>query len=114
MRGMKPLMTAGRATLFIVFLACSSALSQDTPALKLTKVIPLPNVAGRIDHMDIDSNTGRVFVAALGNNTVEVVGLGRILYHTRRWNHPRSQQYRSIYFRYNKERSIQHLIHQFS
>lgn len=88
-------MTAGRATLFIVFLACSSALSQDTPALKLTKVIPLPNVAGRIDHMDIDSNTGRVFVAALGNNTVEVVGLreGRVLRTLKGFHEPQGVLY---------------------
>lgn len=43
--------------------------------LKLTQTIPLPGVEGRIDHMSVDASGGRLFVAALGNNTVEVVDL---------------------------------------
>jgi len=43
--------------------------------LRLTKTIPLPNVEGRIDHMDVDAKGQRLFIAALGNNTVEVVDL---------------------------------------
>src|SRR2546425_7518659 len=39
--------------------------------LKLVKTIPLPDVKGRIDHLAIDSKGKRLFVAALGNNTVE-------------------------------------------
>ncbi len=41
----------------------------------LTATIPLQGVKGRIDHMAIDVKTERIFVAALGNNTVEVVSL---------------------------------------
>ena len=41
--------------------------------LRLVKTIPLPNVAGRIDHLSFDLESQRLFVAALGNNTVEVV-----------------------------------------
>jgi DNA-binding beta-propeller fold protein YncE len=44
-------------------------------ALKLEKSIPLEGVKGRIDHMAIDVKGQRLFVAALGNNTVEVVDL---------------------------------------
>ncbi len=33
----------------------------------------MPNVQGRIDHMAIDVAGQRLFVAALGNNTLEVV-----------------------------------------
>ena len=44
-------------------------------ALKLQRVIPLPDVRGRIDHMALDAGGRRLFVAALGNNTVEVVDL---------------------------------------
>jgi hypothetical protein len=41
--------------------------------LVLVSTIELPNVDGRIDHLACDVATGRIFVAALGNNTVEVV-----------------------------------------
>src|ERR687886_213619 len=46
-----------------------------TSALRQVQSIELPNVEGRIDHMAIDSQGGRLFVAALGNNTVEVIDL---------------------------------------
>jgi ABC-type nitrate/sulfonate/bicarbonate transport system substrate-binding protein len=45
----------------------------DAPVLRAAGVIPLPNVAGRIDHLAFDPGTQRLFVAALGNDTVEVV-----------------------------------------
>lgn len=35
--------------------------------------IPLPGVEGRFDHAAVDPKTHRVFFAALGNNTLEVV-----------------------------------------
>lgn len=43
----------------------------------LTQVdtIDLPGVEGRIDHLAYDATTQRLFVAALGNNTVEVLDL---------------------------------------
>jgi DNA-binding beta-propeller fold protein YncE len=37
--------------------------------------IALPRVEGRIDHLAFDGSTQRLFVAALGNNTVEVLDL---------------------------------------
>jgi DNA-binding beta-propeller fold protein YncE len=43
--------------------------------LKLVRTIPLPGVEGRIDHLGVDLVGHRLFVAALGNNTVEVVDL---------------------------------------
>jgi len=43
--------------------------------LRLESTIPLPNVNGRIDHLSIDVAGKRLFVSALGNNTVEVVDL---------------------------------------
>ncbi|MGH9552623.1 MAG: hypothetical protein ACRD3W_24805, partial [Terriglobales bacterium] len=45
------------------------------PELRLDAKIPLGNVSGRIDHMAIDLNRQRLFVAELGNNTVGVVDL---------------------------------------
>jgi DNA-binding beta-propeller fold protein YncE len=41
-------------------------------SLKLTTLIPLENVHGRIDHFGFDRNN-RLFVSALGNNTAEIV-----------------------------------------
>ena len=45
--------------------------------LKLVKTIPLGNIQGRIDHMGVDVAGKRIFVAALGQNAVEVVDLAR-------------------------------------
>src|SRR6266542_4026443 len=59
-------------------LLCLSALEvhgAEATSLKLLKTIPLPNVKGRIDHLAIDTKGKRLFVAALGNNTVEVLDL---------------------------------------
>ena len=46
--------------------------SQQGP-LAMVRAIQLPRVEGRIDHLALDSTGERLFVAALGNNTVEVV-----------------------------------------
>lgn len=43
--------------------------------LKLVQTIPLPNVSGRIDHMDVDIKGQRLFAAELGNNSVDVLDL---------------------------------------
>jgi len=43
--------------------------------LQLRQTIPLPGVEGRIDHFDLDAAGERLFVCALGNNTVEVLDL---------------------------------------
>jgi YVTN family beta-propeller protein len=55
---------------------CLATLSASrAEPLKLAQTIPLPGVKGRFDHFSIDSNGKRLFVAALGNNTVEVIDL---------------------------------------
>jgi DNA-binding beta-propeller fold protein YncE len=41
--------------------------------LTLVRAIGLPRVEGRIDHLALDPTGEKLFVAALGNNTVEVV-----------------------------------------
>jgi len=51
--------------------------SQSNLPLKLVQTIPLPKVEGRIDHMSVDVKGQRLFVAALGNNTLEVVDLAQ-------------------------------------
>lgn len=55
-------------------LGCAISLAQ-TPALRLEREIPLPGVEGRIDHLSADLEGQRVFIAALGNGTVEVIDL---------------------------------------
>src|SRR5690349_19312505 len=52
-----------------------SALAAAAPPLKMEKSISLGNVKGRIDHLSADTKGQRLFVAALGNNSVEVVDL---------------------------------------
>jgi YVTN family beta-propeller protein len=42
-------------------------------SLELVATIPMPNVKGRIDHFAVDLKGHRLFVAALGNDTVEVI-----------------------------------------
>ncbi len=59
----------------LLALACVSARAQEAMPLTLEKTIPLEKVGGRIDHMGVDAAGQRLFVAALGNNTVEVVDL---------------------------------------
>src|SRR6476620_8660032 len=44
-------------------------------SLRLIQTIPLPGVEGRIDHLAVDLKGQRLFIAALGNNTVEIVDL---------------------------------------
>ncbi|MGH9394930.1 MAG: hypothetical protein ACRD1E_12220 [Terriglobales bacterium] len=51
------------------------AMAQHTAALQQIATIPLPNVHGRIDHFGIDLQGQRLFMSALGNNTVEVLNL---------------------------------------
>lgn len=61
-------------TLLCVTLFCAAAAPAAEPApLTLAKTIPLPGVEGRFDHAAYDAKTHRLFFAALGNNTLEVV-----------------------------------------
>ena len=43
--------------------------------LRAAGVIPMPAVEGRIDHLAVDVKGQRLFVAALGNNTLEVIDI---------------------------------------
>lgn len=74
--------------LLIFFLGINSLVSCKSQSifgekyLKLDKAISLPNVEGRIDHMDINLQQKVLYVAALGNNTLEVVDLtaGKVIH----------------------------------
>ena len=56
------------------FAVPTSAQEKQQP-LRLTQTIPLPGVKGRLDHMGVDLEKRRLFVAAVTNNTLEVVDL---------------------------------------
>lgn len=56
----------------IALAAGLAARAQDRAPLRLTATVRLPDVRGRIDHLDVDVSGKRLFMSALGNNTVEV------------------------------------------
>lgn len=52
-----------------------SDAARDAIAFRLIQTIPLAGVEGRIDHFALDRASQRLFVCALGNNSVEVLDL---------------------------------------
>ena len=64
-----------RAALLLAWAALAHA--QSNSPLQLKKTFSMPDVQGRIDHMFFDTQSGRLFVAALGNNTVEVIDVSQ-------------------------------------
>jgi hypothetical protein len=60
--------------IFAGFAVPAAAQEQQQP-LRLTQTVPLPGVKGRLDHMGVDLEKKRLFVAAVTNNTLEVVDL---------------------------------------
>src|SRR5258708_19460377 len=61
------------AATFALFIAFQAGSAQ-TP-LTVVGTIDLPGVEGRIDHLAVDTAAQRLYGAALGNNTVEVLDL---------------------------------------
>ena len=57
------------------FLCLASIDTSLAETLKLALTIPLVGVEGRIDHLSFDVAGNRLFLAALGNNSVEVIDL---------------------------------------
>ena len=58
--------------------SCTSTVRSengDNPDFHLIKTIPLPHVSGRIDHLSIDLKNHRLFISALGYNSVIVLDL---------------------------------------
>jgi hypothetical protein len=51
------------------------AATDPSSPLKLERIISLPDVAGRIDHLALDVAHGRLFVAEYGNGTVDEIDL---------------------------------------
>jgi DNA-binding beta-propeller fold protein YncE len=65
----------GNIALLLAFPITVLASAEDPGPLRLEKEIPLPAVEGRIDHFSADEAGQRLFVAALGNGSVEIVDL---------------------------------------
>jgi hypothetical protein len=68
---------AARLSLPVALLAAAApaALAGDAAPLRPAQVIALPGVVKRIDHLAVDPVGQRLFVAALGNGTLEVIDL---------------------------------------
>jgi DNA-binding beta-propeller fold protein YncE len=62
-------------SLLFCYLVGGRAMAAPDALLELAGSVPLPAVRGRLDHMGLDSANGRLFIAALGNNTLEAVDL---------------------------------------
>jgi DNA-binding beta-propeller fold protein YncE len=61
--------------LAVVFLTLVAPSTHAQSVLQRVQVIALPGVEGRIDHLAVDLAAKRLYVAALGNNSLEVVDL---------------------------------------
>jgi DNA-binding beta-propeller fold protein YncE len=66
-----------KAVCSVALLCCHAAATSNAQSapLKLKQTIPLPGVEGRIDHLAADPSGQRLFVCALGNNSLEVIDL---------------------------------------
>ena len=60
---------------FAIFAFTIHAWAQEQPALELVQTIQLPGVTGRLDHMGVDLERKRLFVAAVTDNSLEVIDL---------------------------------------
>src|SRR5438105_209999 len=58
-----------------IWLVAATLSPAAEPPLTLERTIPLEKVSGRIDHMAVDVAGKRLFVAELGNGSVDVIDL---------------------------------------
>ena len=77
------------------FSGCKSQATFGENYLHLNKAISLSEVKGRIDHLDINLKDQIVYIAALGNNTIEIVDInaGRVLHSITGLNEPQGIAY---------------------
>jgi hypothetical protein len=73
---MKKFIKLSVTALLFLFVAVLKTDAQEKEPLRLVQTISMPNVKGRIDHMDVDVKGKRLFVAGLENGSLEVVDLG--------------------------------------
>lgn len=62
--------------------ASAQSASRELLPLQLEEEIPVSGVAGRLDHLTADAKRKRLFVSALGNNSVEVIDVfaGKVIH----------------------------------
>jgi hypothetical protein len=51
--------------------------NDESAPLVLVRIISMPDVQGRFDHMGVDNKSNRVFAAVYGNDSVEVLDVAR-------------------------------------
>jgi WD40 repeat protein len=73
---MRKFLPVGVTSLVFLCTTVSQIEAQEKEPLRLVQTIPMPNVKGRIDHMDVDVKGKRLFVAGLENGSLEVVDVG--------------------------------------
>jgi DNA-binding beta-propeller fold protein YncE len=71
----RPVKAAALATAIVCWMFAAGTAAE--PLLLLEAKIPLGKVSGRIDHLAIDLDRKRLFVAELGNNSVGIIDLQR-------------------------------------
>src|SRR5262245_7376273 len=66
------------------------APAQEGKPLRLARTVALPAVEGRIDHLAVDVQSQRLFLAALGANTLEVIDLkeGKVIHSVKGLHEP--------------------------
>src|SRR5215510_9174270 len=77
-----------KKTLLLLGLLASASMAgargsaQEEKPLRLAQTIALPAVEGRIDHLAVDVQSQRLFLAEIGNNTLEVIDLkaGKVIH----------------------------------
>jgi DNA-binding beta-propeller fold protein YncE len=76
---MKKLFPIGLVVVFgwAVAVAAQVPANDESAPLVLVRIIPMPDVQGRFDHMGVDNKTNRVFAAVYGNDSVEVLDVAR-------------------------------------
>ncbi|HZD25198.1 MAG TPA: hypothetical protein VE631_02980 [Alphaproteobacteria bacterium] len=87
--------------LFLAFAVCAAAAATaparpaPPPPLRREATIALPDTSGRIDHLAIDIARKRLFVAELGNGSVDVADLGarRVIHRIAGLNEPQGIVY---------------------
>jgi hypothetical protein len=94
-RTLRSVASAFLVTIGVAFLPGGGWAAGPEAPLALEATIPLPDVAGRIDHMAVDAKRKRLIVAELGNNTVDVVDLaaGKVIHRVTGLSEPQGVGY---------------------
>jgi DNA-binding beta-propeller fold protein YncE len=73
----------------------AAAAARDVSPLQLEEQIPVMGVAGRLDHFSADVKRKRLFVSALGNNSLEVIDTfaGRVIHSVEGLSQPQGPLY---------------------